>query len=89
MTLLSSRLDELLGLLGILLLVRQIGNERVCAFQGEEQCGRTTDARVSTGNNGLLPLQLSGRLVLLKPVLVIGQLIIDSLDRQLVFLSRK
>lgn len=85
----SSLLHELLGLFGILLLVWQISNGRVCALHGEQESGGTAYARIASRDESLLSLELAGSLVVLEAAIVIGQLIIDCFNGQLLFLARE
>lgn len=78
-----SLLYELLGLLGILLLVRQVSDEGVGALQGKQNCSRASNARVTSSDESLLALQLAGSPVVLETTLVVGQLVIDGLDGQI------
>lgn len=83
------RLDQLLGLLGVLLLVGQIRDQGISTLLGEEYGRCAADARVAAGDDGALALELAGGLVLLVPALVIGKEVIVRLGGQLVLLARE
>lgn len=58
-------LDHLLGLLGVLLFLGQVGDEAVSTLHGKQDSDRATNPRVSARDDGLLALELAGGLVLL------------------------
>ena len=48
--------DQFLGFIGVLLFVGQIGDDAIGTFHGEENSNCTSDTRVSTCDDGFLPL---------------------------------
>ena len=56
-------LDLLLGILRILLLIRQVDDGRVSPFSGKQDGGSSTNATVSSSDQCLLALELSSGLV--------------------------
>lgn len=83
------RLHDALRLLRVLLLVGEVDDEGVGAFQGEQDGGGPADARVAARDDGLLALQLAGGLVLLVPAVVSGQRVVLGLYGQLALLPRE
>lgn len=77
--LLSTLLNLLLRLLSVALFVGKVGNQAVGALHGEEDRGRAADTRVSSGDDGLLALELAGRLVELVTAIFGGDLVVDGL----------
>ena len=52
----SVLLDLFLGFIGVLLFFGQIGDDAIGTFHGEENSDCTSDTRVSTCDDGFLPL---------------------------------
>lgn len=82
-------LDLLLGLLGILLLDLEVGNQAVGALHGEHDGNRTTDAGVASGDDGLLALQLASGLVELVAAVLGGNVLVDGIRALHIFLDTR
>ena len=68
-------MGDLLGILCVLLLFGEVGDEAVGALHGEENSDRAANTGVPTGDDGALALELASSLVLLSTSLGCGELI--------------
>jgi hypothetical protein len=77
-------LNQLLGLLCILLLLGQVGNEAVGTLHGVKDGCCAANTRVTTSDDGLLALQLASSLVELLAAIGCGEVVVDGLGVELV-----
>jgi hypothetical protein len=71
-------LDLLLGLLCVLLLDLEVGNQAVGALHGVQDGDGATDTGVTSGDDGLLALKLAGSLVFLETTIAGGKVLVDG-----------
>jgi hypothetical protein len=71
-------LDPLLGLLCVLLLDLEVGEQAVSALHGVQDGDGATNTGVTSGNDGLLALELAGGLVLLETTIAGGKVLVDG-----------
>lgn len=81
------RLDLLLGLLCILLLDLEIGNQAVGTLHGEEDSNGTANTGVASSDDGLLALKLAGGLVELEAAILSGDVLVDRIRTLLLLLE--
>lgn len=73
------RLDLLLGNLCVLLLNLKVGDQAVGALHGVQDGNGATDTGVTSGDDGLLALELAGGLVLLETTIAVGEVLVDGI----------
>lgn len=71
-------LDLLLGDLCILLLDLEIGDQAVGTLHGVQDGNGATNTGVTSGDDGLLALELAGGLVLLETTIAVGEVLVDG-----------
>jgi hypothetical protein len=72
-------LDLLLGLLGVCLLDLEVGDQAVGALHGVQNGNGTTNAGVTSGDDGLHALELASGLVLLETPVTGREVLVDSI----------
>lgn len=71
-------LDSLFGLLCILLLDLEVGEQTISALHGVQDGDGATNTGVTSGDDGLLAFKLAGGLVLLETTIASGKVLVDG-----------